>query len=412
MGLTPRPSLQAATPPPGRRGPARSLLAALAVACLLSAAPGCKQRPPDVDPAPEQSQAQPVQPGQFASASGEALDPAWLAAQAVCSAYVLLGESHASACDHQAQARIIELMALAGTPPVVGLEMVSLDRQIVLDRFNYGLIGVDELEAELEWDKTWGFPFAAYRPIFEVAQAMKLPLFALNAPRETARKVGRTGLKSLSIMERLGLPARLVPPPPEQLKSLQEVFEAHQPRKGASQKALWKSFVDVQSLWDTTMARRAVEARVAWRRPVAVVAGGGHVEYGWGIASRLAAFDPEGQRLLVMPWRGGETPDPAMANAFYYCPEPKRPRLGILLETREGVPRVERVEEGSRAQAAGVLPGDVLSRAGERPLKDIKDLHEAGIEAMRRGDPLRLEVLREGRAVEIVVPLPQAKTDS
>jgi len=410
VGLTPRAHAAAGTRAARAGGAAsRPFWTALLLACALLAAPGCKRQAAQVDPMPGEAPAQSPQPGQFVNAGGEPLDLAWLAAQAARSAYVLLGESHPSACDHQAQAKLIELMALAGSPPVIGLEMVSLDRQIVLDRFNYGLIGVDELEAELAWDKTWGFPFAAYRPLFEVAQAQKLPLFALNAPRETARKVGATGMKSLSIQERLGLPARLLPPPQGQMEGLRAVFDAHESRRPGNPQAQWKSFVDVQSLWDTTMARRAVEARVSWRKPVAIVAGGGHVEFGWGVASRLEVFDPEGPRLLVMPWRGGDLPANDTANAFYFCPEPQRPRLGLLLEARDGTLTVARVEEGSRAQAAGVRPGDVLAGAGGRPLKDLPALHEAGIDAMRRGEPLRLGILRDGQPMDVVVPLPAAK---
>lgn len=387
------------------------MLAAL-WAALLIMPQGCKRYSDISGEASSQSPASPLVPGQFLDVEGMSVDALWVGAQASQAAYVLIGEGHPVACDHLAQVRVIELMVEAGAPPVVGLEMVSLDMQPVLDMFNNDIIGVDDLESNLKWSQTWGYPFAIYRPIFELAKKHNLPLFALNAPRDVAKKVGKSGLKSLAVDERLELPAKIIPAPSEQEDYLRQVFDAHPFGKPKDAKAAWKSFITVQALWDTTMARRAVEARVAMRRPVVIIAGGGHVEHGWGIASRLATFDPQGQRLLVMPWRGGELPDKSEADLFFYCPETKRPRLGISLEVKDATITVVGIEPGSKAEAAGIKAGDLLVKAQGLELHKLSDLHDATMRAFEEEGTLRLEILRQGRTEELFISLPSPKSGS
>uniref|UniRef100_A0A7C4AFY5 PDZ domain-containing protein n=1 Tax=Fundidesulfovibrio putealis TaxID=270496 RepID=A0A7C4AFY5_9BACT len=398
------PDLHVAPARGGRAGQGRMMILAALWAALLFM-PGCK-RYSDIAEAPPAPAVQTLATGGFLDASGEPLDDAALAGMLSLAGYVLVGESHPSACDHEAQARVIELMASAGAAPAVGLEMVSVDRQPSLELFNKGILGVDQLEAELDWGRTWGYPFEVYRPIFEAARRHNLPLFALNAPRDIARKVGKTGLKGLTIQERLGLPSKIIPVSKEQEKALRQVFDAHPFGSVKDQEAAWKRFVTVQALWDTTMARRAVEARVETRRPVVIIAGSGHVERGWGIGLRLASFDPAAGRLLIMPWRGGDKPDPADAQVFFHCPEVKRPRLGLTLETVEQGIRVVAVADGSRAEAAGIRPGDVLVRAQGSEVRELKDLHAATLKAQGEDGLLRLDILRGGEPATITITLP------
>ena len=67
--------------------------------------------------------------------------------------------------------------------------------------------------------------------------------------------------------------------------------------------------------------------------------------------------------------------------------------------------RVESVEPGSRADKAGLMPGDVLLSAGGRELKEATDLHFAAMAASRDRKPLELTVLRQGQTVTLNLPL-------
>jgi uncharacterized iron-regulated protein len=229
--------------------------------------------------------------------------------------FVLVGESHGSACDHRVQAELIR--ALSSRRPAIGLEMVEEEQQPILERFSTGEMEVGALSEALDWNDTWGVDFELYRPIFEVAHEEDLPLAALNLPRAWVRTVGRQGLEGLSEEERSRLPP-IEPAPPAQEEMLRRAFEAHMGRDHGEE--AFQRFITAQSLWDSQMASRALEASEILGRPMVILAGAGHVTFGWGIASRLERAVPRSEILLVMPWRGGEAPDPQEADLWYHCP--------------------------------------------------------------------------------------------
>lgn len=471
---------------PGGAGTSRALgaflLAGLLALAMLGA--GCAKRAPGTPP---------VAPESLVDAAGAPLAPAAFAAELAGADYLLLGEEHPNPCDHQAQAAVIRRLAAVGVLPAIGLEMVPADYQGVLDAFNAGTLPLAELPSRLDWKTTWGFDFELYAPIFQAAQEYKLPVYALNAPKGLARKVGRQGLDALTPAERASLPGAILPPAPAQVEELRELFAQHGAmRKAAPQenakpesppkataapqaqtapgdiaapqavrdavpqakaspgdaaapptaknvaaprakaKASAKpaapnaapardpfdNFVTVQSLWDTQMAARALYARAVSGRPVAVIAGAGHVANGWGIARRLAVLDPSAKVVLVMPWRGGEAPDAEAAPYFFACPAAQKSRLGMTLTQDQpapgkpaALPLVTAVAPGSPAAKAGLLPGDAVVAAGGHPADTLSVLHKAAIEAVKDGKALSLTVSRAGEtlAIDIPIALPAAK---
>jgi hypothetical protein len=84
--------------------------------------------------------------------------------------------------------------------------------------------------------------------------------------------------------------------------------------------------------------------------------------------------------------------------------------LGIEL-VEAGAPgelRVDRVLPGSPAAKAGVKPGDVLKKIGERALKGMKSAR-AEVTEVRPGNTVVLTVRREGEADEMVLTLTAGK---
>lgn len=421
----------------------------LALAGLLAACAALGQKPL-APPAPVMP-AVDIPSGGFFTVNGtltEVLSDAQLAGLASGARYILVGEGHASACDHMVQARVLRALASAGRRPAVGLEMVSVEREPLLERFNRGEIPLDDLEKALDWRAFWGFPLDLYGPVFEVALELRLPMAALNLPKDVTRALSTKGVQGLTPQEAAWMPYQLIPPPAGQRASLEEEFNRHrhfrmdkvhggdkakgddkpngddkanadkpngEGKSGDDDKPNGKDpalerFLAVQSAWDSKMAEAAVEAWDKYERPLVILVGSGHVEHGWGIPSRLRGLDPGAGILTIAPWRGGEPVDPLAADAFFHCHETHESRLGFTLESLQEGALVMAVIPGSKAEAAGFLKGDLMVEVGGQAVTGLWAMHKAAAMARAKGQPLEFVILREGGRLTLSIPL--AELDS
>lgn len=218
---------------------------------------------------------------------------------------VLLGETHESAAHHRWQ--LETLRALERERPgsiMIGLEMLPRRMQPVLDRWVSGAITSADLERELDWKRHWGFDFAMFQPVFELARERRLPMIALNVDRTLVRAVSARGFTAVPLAEREGVtpPA---PATPAYVERLFASFAAHA-RPGAPPPERnapgFLRFVEAQQIWDRAMAQGIADSlsRAPGRLAVAL-AGSGHVEGGDGIAHQLADL---GVRRVagLLPW--------------------------------------------------------------------------------------------------------------
>ena len=99
--------------------------------------------------------------------------------------------------------------------------------------------------------------------------------------------------------------------------------------------------------------------------------------------------------LTLMPWRGGEL-DTGSGDAFFYCPETYESKMGAsLTATGFGGLLVEGVKRGSRAEKAGLRPGDVLVESSGIRLDHLFSLHMAGSKVYKAGNEL-IFIVRRG----------------
>lgn len=339
--------------------------------------------------------------GDFVSVEGEKLSLDDIVTLARDADYILLGEGHKNRCDHNIQQRLVAALAEGESPLAVGLEMIAVDKQSVLDDFASGIVPVEDLEEELEWKDRWGYSFTMFEGLFALAQKHSMPVAGLNVPPAVVRTLGRKGKEALTEDEREYLPAMMVYPAQEQLGMLREIMGQHAGRDTDNATQL-ERFVYVQSVWDSKMAEEAVRLRGKYKWPVLVIAGGGHVEYGWGIARRIQIHDPEARILSIMPWRGSGF-DAESGDAFFYCPESYQSRMGAVFTIMNGRMVVESVERKSRADMSGFRPGDILLEANGVPLNVLMDLHVAGSRAHEADTPLVFTVMRKGDEVVVDV---------
>ncbi|MGE4297737.1 MAG: ChaN family lipoprotein [Desulfovibrionaceae bacterium] len=424
----------------------------LCLICLLAGGCAAKAQPPATEadnaarPATGAQPANGTQPatgapgrmidpveGALLLPGGAPLDDAAMAALAGNAGYVLIGEGHTSACDHMVQTRLIRVLSLANTaaqPPILGMEMVATDAQPVLDRFNAGSLALADLRDALDWDTAWRHDWNGYEPIFALSREPGMPpVYALNLPSRVVRDVVRKGIEGIDLADLRYLPSQVVLPAEEQIASLQTVFGQHMAMRaghgnatrvhgnaeaapatdapadanGSAPAPDLQRFLEVQSLWDSAMAEQAALLRTRFGVPVIIIAGSGHVEAGWGIAHRLETFDPTGTSFAIMPWRGGKPPEPGMADAFFYCPEIHTSRLGFTLEFHSDRAVVLDVTPGSKAEAAGLAPGDVLRAAQGMAVDSLWTLHKAGVAARDAGGTLTLDVERNGAPLSLAI---------
>ncbi len=195
---------------------------------------------------------------------------------------VMVGEQHDQSTHHEVQRRVVEALASPGL--VVGLEMLTWDKQGALDRFNAGDVDVAGLGAAVDWKVAWGFPLALYAPIFSTGHAGGGRFVALNAPRDLVRALRTKGYDGLAAEQQAQLP-ELDLDDSAHRRWFESVFSS---AGHPLQPAELDGFYRAQVLWDEAMADRAAAAIVVdHAEHVVVLAGAGHIAAGRGVPQRI-----------------------------------------------------------------------------------------------------------------------------
>jgi uncharacterized iron-regulated protein len=212
---------------------------------------------------------------------------------------VYLGETHDSSIDHQNQLKIIQELQQRHPKIAIAMEMFQRPYQGVVDQYLAGKLTEQELTEKSEYEKRWGFPWENYAPILRFAKAKQLPVLALNTPSEVTRQVARQGLESLTPSQKQFIPpfAEIRTDNEKYRQLALQAFQQHQDA-GHGNSADAERFFLAQVLWDETMAEgiaKFVKANPDYQ--VVVLAGQGHIIYGYGIPSRVKRR-LEGKKLI------------------------------------------------------------------------------------------------------------------
>jgi uncharacterized iron-regulated protein len=334
---------------------------------------------------------------------------------------VYIGEVHDNPAAHRLELQVLqELAELHPDRQALGMEIFARSQQPVLDLWVAGELDEKAFLRETRWYDSVKMDFDYYRDLLIFARDRRIPVIALNAEKGLVEAVRGTAPEQLSAGERARLPD-LDLTDPYQRGMATAIFGDHS--HGAMQ---LDGFLRAQTVWDESMAEsvsRYLVSPAGRDRHLLVIAGGNHVNYGFGIPRRAFRRLPVSYVII-----GGEELDipadkqdrlmnvkfplfPMVPYDFVaylaYEDLPERGvRLGVMMEPAaagRGL-KVRKVLPGSNAERAGLRQGDLLLALDGENLASNLDLIYA-LKQKHPGDHGVLQVVREGgqpKSLEVI----------
>lgn len=118
---------------------------------------------------------------------------------------ILIAEEHINSKHHEIQLDVIRSLWAKKIPLAIGLEMFQTDNQRQLDDWIEGRITEESFKTV--YAGNWSYDWSLYRDIFIFARENRIPMIALNIPKEIVFKVRKLGFASLTPEERKNLPS-------------------------------------------------------------------------------------------------------------------------------------------------------------------------------------------------------------
>lgn len=221
-----------------------------------------------------------------------------LADRAATADLVLIGEVHNNPAVHDLQLSVIRGMHAKEVPLAIGVEVMQPDSQKQLDDWTSGKLGEEEFKAVFA--RNWSYGWGLYREIFVYARDNKIPIIAVNVPKEIAVKVSRKGCGTLTGEEMQKLPrgtnCDLDNPHTEFLKeSFQGLFNS------VTNGRVFEYFCQAQTLRNSAMAMSIAQyARDNPGRKIVVLAGIWHAVKN-AIPEQLKRNGSKMTSIVIMP---------------------------------------------------------------------------------------------------------------
>ena len=325
---------------------------------------------------------------------------------------VHVGETHDAMAMHEIEFQVIRALYQKDPHLAIGLEMVPVTLQVALNKWTAGILTKDEFLREIRWYVTWNFNFGYYEKIFDFAREHRLPIYALNVPREVISKIRMRGWDALTDEEKAFFPG-----PPDLTNQdhrtlIRTVFESEdipEAMKGPGLDKMFEGLYRGQSAWDEVMGANAVRAAEAEGRRVVVCVGSGHLLYNLGLNRRayersklpfktvIAVEVPAGEKSLTV--------SRAIADyVFGLAPEAKKafPTVGLTLKKVDDLENlvIDPKPTDGVAGRAGFEKGDVILSVDGLAYTDINELRMA-LAKLACGGEAKFKVLRAGAVKEI-----------
>jgi uncharacterized iron-regulated protein len=255
----------------------------------------------------------------------------------------------------------------------IGLEFVQTPYQHALDQYIAGEISEKTMLRNTHWYERWRYDFRLYRPIFDYAKQQRIPLIALNTPREITKRISEVGIKGLNTTERAQLPQRIDQTNQPYRKALKKVYLRH---GGKSHSKKFERFYQTQLAWDETMADQA--AKYLNQHPtshIVILAGKGHIAGRYGIPSRLQRRI--NSKPIVILSDIDNNPSPSQADYLLFSPDiklAKAGKMGISMKNTANGVLINTVLNDSASAKAGLKKGDIITALNNTIIRTIEDV--------------------------------------
>ena len=314
---------------------------------------------------------------------------------------VFVGESHTNYGDHLNQLAVIKnLHKHWGKQTSIGLEMVQQPYQSFLDQYIAGEISEKDLLRGIEWYDRWMFDFRLYRPIFNYAKQHRIPLVALNIPKELTKRITKVGINKLSKKERQQLPAVIYRSNKQYINRIKQVFGGH---SHTSSKGFEK-FLDAQLGWDEGMAYAA--AKYLKKHPqkhMIIIAGSGHIINYEGIPSRLDRQIHSKSAVILNDTQAGSLEN--AGDYLLFSEEQELPTKGLFgigmkdasaeNKKAKGV-IITMLSQHGAAKKAGLKKGDIIIGLNKQAVQDIVDIRLFA-EKTKPGSKVAIKIKRHNK---------------
>jgi uncharacterized iron-regulated protein len=325
---------------------------------------------------------------------------------------VHVGETHNSMPMHEIELQVIRALYERDHHLAIGLEMVPVTLQETLNKWTAGILSKEELLREIRWYVIWNFNFGYYEKIFDFAREHRLPIYALNAPREVINKIRMRGWDGLTDAEKAFFPGPPDTTNAEHRTLIRTVFESSEipeAMRGAGLDMMFEGLYRGQSAWDTVMGANAVRAAQAEGRRVVVCVGSGHLLYNLGLNRRAYEMSKlPFKTVIAVEVPAGKTSRPvsrAIGDYVFGLPpqdKPAFPNIGLgfkKVESLENLVIDAKPAEGA-ASRADFDKGDVVLSVDGKAYTDINELRME-LAKLRCGGEMKFKVLRAGAVKDV-----------
>jgi uncharacterized iron-regulated protein len=358
----------------------------------------------------------------LAGATGAAVGFERMIQEMMAARIVHVGETHDAMAMHEIEFQVIRALYARDKHLAIGLEMVPVTLQETLNKWTSGVLTKDEFLREIRWYVTWNFNFGYYEKIFDFAREHRLPIYALNAPREVITKIRMRGWDALSEEEKAYFPGTPDVSNQDHRTLIRAVFESSdipEAMKGPGLDSVFEGLYRSQSAWDEVMGANAVRAAEAEGRRVVVCVGSGHLLYNLGLNRRayersklpfktvVAVEVPDGKKGLAV--------SRAIADfVFGLAAEKKKafPTIGLSFKKIENLENLvidPKPTEGVGGRS-GFEKGDVVLSVDGKATTDINELRMA-LAKLACGDEAKFKVLRAGAVKDVSFKCEKKETE-